>query len=138
MVKIKQRFYGNVDEDGKLRLNNAQAFKDYKDQFKGQMIQLDLNQYKDTRSSNQNRYYWGVLVPVFADHFGMDNEEAHEALKWEHLRKKIKDRNGEERLTIGSTASMKTYEFEIYLEKLRRWGAMEFGLNIPEPNELPQ
>lgn len=135
-MKIKQIFYGMV-EAGKLILENRLGFRDHIAQFNGQRVALDLDQYRDTRSERQNKYYWGVVAPLFAEFFGMTPEEAHEALKWEHLRKTIKDRTGNERITIRSTSTMKTNEFEEYMAMLRRWGAEEFGLNIPEPNEPP-
>lgn len=135
MVRISQTFYGRV-EDHKLTLGNLQAFKAYMSQFNGQRVQLNVDRYKDTRSEQQNRYYWGVVIEIFADYFGMSPQETHEALKWEKLRKEIKDRAGNARITIGSTATMKTDEFEKYMADLRRWGAEEFQLNIPEPNEI--
>lgn len=134
-MKIKQLFYGIV-RAGKLILENRKGFMDHIGQFEGMRVALDLDQFKDTRSERQNKYYWGVVIPIFADFFGMDPVEAHEALKWEHLRKSIKDREGNPRITIRSTASMKTNEFEDYMAKLRKWGAEQFSLNIPEPNEV--
>jgi len=137
VVQIKLQFYGNVTEDGKLVIDNREGFDDYVTQFSSQKIRINISRLKDSRSSNQNRYYWGVLIPVFADYFGMTNEETHEALKWEHLKKTIIDHEGNPRQTVRSTASMKTDGFEEYMTLLRRWGAMQFGLNIPEPNEVP-
>lgn len=134
MVKIVQTFYGMVKE-AKLTIHNLTDFVQYIRQFDGQRVQIKVDQYKDTRSERQNRYYWGVVIKIFADYFGMEPMEAHEALKWEHLRKRIKDRSGVERYTIKSTAAMKTNEFEDYMAFLRRWGATEFQLDIPEPNE---
>lgn len=146
MVQIKQVFYGTV-KDHRLVLGNMGAFKENVAQFEGQRIKLEVSRFKDTRSERQNAYYWGVVIQIFADFFGMTPMETHEALKFRHLRVPIKmptamepyinEAEASALCTVRSTAMMKTDEFEEYMATLRRWGAEEFSLDIPEPNELP-
>lgn len=139
MEKIKQAFYGYV-KDKRMVLANMGAFKEDVARFEGQKIKVELSQFKDTRSERQNAYYWGVVIPIFADHLGFppkEYRECHEYLKYERLPIFIKTPAGETIRTARSSASLKTNEFEDYMADLRKWGAEEFALNIPEPNEIP-
>lgn len=121
-------FFGTVTA-GKLTLNDDKAFKQHIASFEG-AVQLTLKKKKNQRSMRQNSYYWGVVVNILASHFGYEPDEMHEALKFQFLRA------GDVRLpTVRSTAELNTAEFEDLMSRIRRWAAMEFQINIPEPNE---
>lgn len=132
-MKLTHTFYGEVK--GTLNFDNPIYFEQTVQELEGKKFELELREMKSKRSDRQNRYYFGVLLPIFGDYFGMDKEETHEALKFEHLRHVINDKNGNPHVTVKSTTKLSTNEFEDYMEKLRRWGAQEFGLNCPSPNE---
>lgn len=139
MAQIKQAFYGYV-KNKRLVLNSMEAFKQDVARFENKKIKLELSELKDTRSEQQNAYYWGVVIPIFADYFGFspaEYRECHEYIKYERLPLFIKTPRGETIRSSKSTASLKTNEFEDYMADLRKWGADEFELNIPEPNEIP-
>ena len=135
-MKPKPIYYGKV-EDNILKLNDREGFREYVQTFDGKEIELDLRKRKSERSLRQNRYYWGVVVPIFGEHWGLDREETHQLLGTTHLKKKITVEGGQEFTVVRSTTSLSTADFEEYMSKLRAWGATEFGLNIPEPNEDP-
>lgn len=96
-------------------------------------LSVTVQPYKNQRSSSQNNYYFGVVVQIIAKDTGNTMEDVHEALKSMFLPKSVTLKN-----VIGSvgrsTASLKTDEFEIYLENIRRWASTQ-GLDIPLPNE---
>ena len=110
--------------------------------FQGKRLVLTLEKLKIKRSNNQNRYYWGVIIPAIKQMFDdagndLDSEEIHESLKIHigKLRQEIKLPNGETKQIIGSTASLSTLDMELYLEKIRAWAA-QFDYIIPLPNEV--
>lgn len=97
------------------------------------------------RSNPQNKYYWGVVIPIVLEGLrGVgyeveDEEDAHEVIKSLFFTKKIK-RKGRigrpsELKISGSTAKATTQEFEVRMEQIRRWGSEFLGIYIPEPNE---
>lgn len=140
-MKPQHTFYGEVLVGNhkygadKLFFDNEIYFVQAVKELEGKKFELELREMKSQRSDRQNRYYWKIIIPIFGDYFGMDKEETHEALKFEHLKQVIRDKKGVPHITVKSTAKLSTSEFEDYMSKLRRWGASEFGLNIPEPGE---
>lgn len=95
------------------------------------------------RSLPQNAYYWGVVVPLVKDGLNQagysdvkDNEDAHEIMKYLFLKKKMRsDLNDDEIIIAGSTAELKTKEFNAYLEEIWQWSAEYLNVQIPQPNE---
>ncbi len=110
--------------------------------MEGKRIALTLREQKVRRSGNQNRYYWGIVIPKVLEMFteagnNLDPETVHGFLK-EHiggLVTVILDPAGKRKSVVGSTTALSTAEFELYLEKVRAWAA-EFGTQIPLPNEV--
>ncbi len=91
---------------------------------------------KKKRSLNQNRYYWGVVVLIFAFEIGEEKDDMHEILKYKfHSEEKLID--NEIIKVPKSTHDMTTAEFEIYLKKIRKW-AVDLNIIIPEPNQIDE
>ena len=123
-------FLGTVKQ-GKLSFNNLQQFTDYLKSLGEKSVEIIVRKIIRIRSNNQNRYYWGVVVPLLVNATGYTTEEMHEALKMlflKDLTRKIP--------TLRSTADLTTTEFEDYLGKVRMWAAQELSCVIPEPNEV--
>jgi hypothetical protein len=95
--------------------------------------------FKQSRSNNQNRYYWGVVVELLSEHTGFDREDVHEILKHRFLRRTVwvhtKHGTQEQNIITKSTTGMTTKAFEDYLSDIRRWASAELGVYLPEPNE---
>lgn len=90
------------------------------------------------RSNPENRYFHGVVIPIIAEHIGYSGPEMKEILKAKFLSETrvIDTIHGPEEIEyIKPTSSLNTVEFEIFLEKIRQWGSIELGVNIPLPNE---
>ena len=95
------------------------------------------------RSIQQNAYYWGVVVPLCRKglfEVGYDeiiyDEEAHEVLKYLHLKRPVVSKQTGEVLDIsGSTTKLTTAEFNEYIEKVCRWSIEYLDVYIPSPNE---
>ncbi len=123
-------FRGKV-EGGKLLLYQQREFLAYRQTFEGKDVQVVLKRWREPRSSKQNRYYWGVVVPLMAESIGYDCEEMHEALKWRFL--KIHD-DDSDLPTVQSTSALNTEEFTDFVEQCRML-AGSMGINIPDPGE---
>ena len=107
--------------------------KKWLSQFEGRVVKYSYRLYRDTRSNQQNSFYWSVVVKIMADYCGYDRpEDMHEALK-ERFNSEPRDHKGF--IKIKSTTGLNTVEFEEYLSRIKRWAAEE-GLIIPNPNEV--
>ena len=104
------------------------------------MVRIELERLKATRSQNQNRYYWGVVIEPLRQYLGIETAELmHEVLKHEHLSVSVRlafDRR--KRMKVArSTSELTTAEFEDYLERIREWSRKKLNFRIPLPNESP-
>lgn len=129
-MKIKPLFYGKI-ENGKIEIYDRKSLTSHLKNLEGE-IQLLVEKRKKIRSNDQNRYYWGVVIPLVADTVGYDKESAHEALRIQFLM----DRS-QKLATLKSTSDLSTMEFEEYLKKIRQWASEYLGVYIPDPNEAP-
>ena len=123
-------FFRGKIEKGRVVFDDPVGFKRHIDGLEGKHIQAIVRKYKTSRSDNQNRYYWGVVVKILGDELGYIPEEMHEALKWKFLRK------GGKLETVKSTTSLTTTEFETFLELVRIWAITDMGITIPLPDEV--
>ena len=93
------------------------------------------------RSLSQNAYYWGVCVPMVKEGLidaGFDevrcNDDAHEIMKHVLLKRQmVSKQTGETFYLAGSTATITTTEFNLYLENICRWAAEYLSIVIPSP-----
>jgi len=99
----------------------------------GILVNVSLKKFK--RSTDQNRYYWGVVLRMISDDTGYEQSEVHEILKTEFLKVTEKEINGKLYPIFKSSTKLNTAEFEEYLEKCRRFAAMNLQLVILLPNE---
>ena len=103
--------------------------------FKRGTVLCKFKAHRETRSSAQNRYFHGVVLPIFMEHCGMEKQEMKDALALELIPREIVDvRTGEVKVVPGHTSALNTKEFNEFIERLQRLGA-ELGLYIPDPGE---
>lgn len=120
----------------KFRSDNLEpTFKKIQEYVKGKddFFVIEIQKSKRIRSLNQNKYYWGVVVKIIANHTGYTSDEMHQWLASEFL-----SYNSKGRVFTKSTTKLNTLEFEQYLEKCRQWGQEEMSCYIPLPNELTE
>jgi len=121
-----------------LIFDNSLKLREDLKKFSGD-VEVVVKTPDKSRSNNQNRYYWGVVLKLIADHTGYSIDELHEILKGIFLRKRIEleTKNGiSEQFISKSTAELTTAEMETYLSNIRQWSSLELGCYIPEPNEV--
>lgn len=96
---------------------------------------VTISNFKRDRTAPQNRYYFGVVVPMMADCYGDSKEEMHEYLKRKFLTPKKVTVNGFTFELMPSTTKLSTSDFNAYIELCCRHAAQDMELYIPQPNE---
>jgi len=129
--------------EGKLKMleHVKQAISRWCRTFKtGSHVEIIIRKHRIKRSDEQNRYYWGVVVSILADHFGYEPEELHEEMKL--MFNPIQSKIDPERKIGGSTTKMSTIEFfsdeDSYVERICRWAASEHGVYVPPPEKVEE
>ena len=120
---------------GKVEFLNLPLFNRDLKQYEGRDAFVVLHPYKDKRSQNQNRYYWGVVMKLLSDELGYLPDEMHEVMKQKFLN--VRDvKVGTVKYQIPeSTTKLTTTDFEDYVSKIRIWAAKDLNVMIPLPNE---
>lgn len=133
-----ERFYGAVT-DGRLVLDARQAFLEAVRGLDGKLVVLELRQSR-SRSNQQNRYYWGAVLPIVQDGMkavgvSMSIEQVHELMKYKFLQIEYVTNDGEIIQSIGSSKELSPPEFNEYIERIQQWASEYLGITIPDPNE---
>jgi hypothetical protein len=135
-------FMGKVDDTGRLYIDRKSDFLAYLRGLKG-AVEVIVKKHRRTRTLDQNAYYWVAITPKVAEHLTRiggrqySPEEAHEVLKLEFNPKRVTTLQGVEGVIGGSTATMDSFQFSIYLEKIIEWGAGS-GISFPSSDEYYQ
>ncbi len=127
-------------KDGKLQCQSfAAAVREFA--AKGCAVVLTIEEYRDKRSNQANRYYWGIVVDTIhralkESGWEITKEGTHEMLRFRFLRE---DRpigeDGEFVTTVRSTTELDRQEFGDYIEACCRFAAEYLNTVIPAPNE---
>lgn len=134
------QFTGSVHQ-GKLpaqfRADVARVLR----QFEGKVITLSISEAKKKRTGQQNRFYFGVVLPIAVQLFHELAGETHPDFVHLYLKGKVGGMIQSVRLPDGtwnqmvtSSTDLSTQQWEDWLEKIRAW-AGEYGCVIPFPNE---
>ena len=134
-------YNGSVDSDYKLHINNRKAFIADLKRFAGKSVEIVVKLKRSTRSSNQNRYYWGIVIPLVMQgliELGHDvnKQETHEFIKANFNYEEIVNKDtGELFRMTQSTARLNKNDFGVMIEKLKVFASEYLNVYIPEPNE---
>lgn len=112
-------------------------FSDHLKSLEGCKVDITVSKIKEheIRSNQQNKYYRGVILHLLSEHTGYTEEEIHEILKQKFLGCIVSF--GRQTYNVGkSTTELDTIEMTEYMDRIRMWSAAEFGLSIPEPQEV--
>ena len=130
-------------KSGRLYIRNKALFDaEVQNLSEGKEYTLILKSKKKQRSIPQNRYYFGVVVPIVF-HALRDagfneiktKEDAHDILKLKFLKTTINSESGEFIERIKSTTELSTSQFMDFIAELQIWASEFLGVNIPSPNE---
>ncbi len=123
-------------EKGKFHPENPALFKSAFYGHEGKRVRVTVERFRNRRSSEQNRYYHGVVVPAIGKAIGeQDMEAVHEMLKAEFNYQIVVIGQKEMKMPL-STAKLETVQFSEFMEKVRMWAAKFLELYIPDPNEV--
>lgn len=96
---------------------------------------LIVRRVEEFRSTAQNAYYWGVIVPTLLEHplfREWSEEQLHDGIKEKFLARL-------DPLTAltkaGSTRELSPQEFSAFKDAIQQWAAEKLDLDIPDPNE---
>lgn len=119
--------------NGNLILDDQNRFKQHLHSLP-ERVEVIVRPPSKNRSNQQNRYYHGVVVKLIAETTGNDCNDIHEFLKKNFLSKEIFIK-GELVSIAGSTAKLRTVDFEDYMARIRQWASDFLNCFIPTPNE---
>lgn len=128
-------------KNGKLT-RNRKMIMDVIASFEGKVITITIQKKRKQRSNPQNKYYWGLIVPIWRNLLLNEwgevhtNESTHEFLKMNFgYNERVDESTGEIFRSPRSTTENSTVEMEEYHETLRQKAMEMFGAVIPLPNE---
>lgn len=143
---MSAKFYYRIINN-ELKIENPDAFKLYVASLKSRQGIIKVEPMRNVRSrgngdlsnvtglpSNQNGYYWAVVIPILGDYFGYMPDEMHHAIKSKFLRIGGTD----EVPKVRSSSTLSRTEWETWMQNIRTWADSDFGVYIPEPHENDQ
>jgi hypothetical protein len=138
----KREFIFTVEKTGAMPATVLGEFLSTLARFPERPIKVTISNVKKYRTDPQNRFYWGVVVPLVQrrfEEFGniVDAEEVHRFLKGKvgGMTRPIVKKGGQViAYVVDTSTKLSTAEWEDWLTKIRAWGA-DFDLQIPFPNE---
>lgn len=128
-------FHGRVSDDGErleLEAREHPLRLRYLHGLAGQAVDLVIRQHRNRRTDRQNRYYFGVVVPLIADYCGYERDDMHECLAMKFLRIEDDPITGAPRRR--RTPATNTKDFAEYVDSCVRF-ATELGVYVPAPGE---
>lgn len=121
-------------KDHKLIFDNPEAFTVAKTLLEGKRFELTLEKESIRRTTQQNKYLFGVVYKVIGDYTGHDVDQIHANMKI--LFASTTDEKG--LIITEETHKMDTVRMTKYIEDIRRWGAEFLGLDIPDANSVEE
>lgn len=132
-------FHGEVSPDGKLSLLAVEQARrlSYLRSLAGKDVDVVIKPHRDRRSDKQNRWWWGIAVPLIAHELGYDRHE-HEQVHYALVAKCFGTRFDavlKQELPNARSSQLTTVQFAELMEWAVRWAADEHGVVVPLPNE---
>lgn len=105
---------------------------------KDQAYIVEVKKQRKLRTLKQNNYYW-LVITYAACHIGDYKEDVHHMFARKFIPKKITiPGTGRKKIIGGSTQSLDTYEFTIYIKQIKAYMAREYRIAIPEPHKVTE
>lgn len=121
-------------------IENKRAIRELFNELKDGKWLLEIAQY-NKRSDSQNRYYFGIVVPLVQEgikHLGhqLTKEETHDFLKSRfHSQEIVNEDTGEVIHIPRSTTIMNKERFSEYIGEIQRFSAEFLNIVIPDPGQ---
>jgi len=126
---VKHQSIGETNSNGEFRIFNKNEFDAFCKNNPNKRFVIKLEQTSTDKTSNQLKYYWGVIVPRCQEQFEYygskySRQETHEQLK-----------TVSPELTNSETTSIKELsvtQMKNYIDDVIRWAAENLEIEIPE------
>ena len=121
------------------KLENPDQVRKLFDQLKDGKWLMEIGQ-ANKRSEQQNRYYFGIVVPLVQDGIAnlgteLSKQETHEFLKGKFNYQEIIKETGEYIQVPRSTTILNKEGFSEYIQKIQIFAAEFLNINVPDPGE---
>jgi hypothetical protein len=112
--------------------------------FNDKEVVISFSNLKRSRSNSQNRFYWGVVIPLIQNGLleatgelrSSDNIHYKILLPLFAPINEIVNKNTGEIINEKLTSSdLTTTQFQIYFLEIQKWAAEFLNIDIPNPNE---
>jgi len=129
-------------ENGNLK-RNRNLIKEAIKSFEGKDIEVTIQRKRKTRSTPQNSFYWGVVLPLVQDGLKESTGEIRDfgAIHYQILLPLMAPGRDIVNLETGviiseklTSSEMTTTEFMEYVLEIQKWSTEFLGINIPDPN----
>ena len=126
----------DVSEAGKL--SNAKLIRESFDNLRGCRVEVTIDKAKKKRSTPQNAYLHGIVIPMITDRIKflgtmITQAKVKELLKFEFLKQELLV-GSDYITTIKGTSELNTKEFNEFIENCIMWAAETLDIQIPEPS----
>ena len=123
-----------VVKNNELEFTNKPALKRILQPLENKVLDIVIKQGGRLRSSQQNRYYWGVVLDIISQDLGYTPQECHALFKSMFLSKEILVKGKMCRIT-GSSKKLKISDFCTYIDRIIQW-AGENSIVIPPSDSI--
>lgn len=129
-----------ITDKGELKPVALIAFRQAMRRFAPGQVTIRVEVEKHKRSNALNRFWWGTVVKLFAEHCGEYPEDMHEILKLQLLPKTVEyldAETGESKTAVigRSTRNLTNHEFKDLIFRAQHLGS-NLGIYIPDPGEV--
>jgi hypothetical protein len=126
----------NLDRVSRCRRQVALSGTRVVRRLKGQPVQLVIKKQARPKSRSQMGYWWAVVIPILADHFGYMEYE-YDAVHDQVMRelRGIKPDPNPLKLRV-SMGEMTHEEVSALIEEARFWALDKFGVVIPDADKV--
>ncbi len=104
-------------------------------QFAEGFVTLRIERHHRKRTDRQNRFWHGVVIPLFVEHCGYSFDEAKAALSLELIPKEIHQLNGTAVVVPGHTSELNVAQFNDLIKRAQELGA-RMDIYVPDPGEV--
>lgn len=132
--------------NGNLK-RNRNLIKEAIESFEGKEIEITIQKKRKLRSNPQNKFYWGVVLPILQEGLKDATGEIRDfnSIHYQIIipllapKRDVVNTDTGQVITEHITSSeMSTSEFMDFMVSIQQWGAEFLGITIPEPNEQIQ
>lgn len=132
MIVEKLEYFTEVI-DGLLSSSVSARIRKELHNFNGRFVHITIKIFRNQRTLKQNALYH-VYVTILQNFLGYEHDEMHKIVAYKFLlTEKVDENTGEIMPYVRSTTDLDTKEFTDFIEQFRRWSAIAFGLNMPDP-----